>query len=92
MIERVSRYYTGPLAQTPNKYTGAYEISVFRDFPVNQTVTFTSYTWVEGDSLGYLADVYVTDPRYWWEIMDINPEITDPFNIPPGTVLRIPND
>jgi len=27
----------------------------------------------------------------WWEIMDINPEILDPFTITPGTQLRIPN-
>ena len=91
MIERVSRYYTGPLAQTPNKYTGVYEISVFRDFPTSQLTTFKSYTWADGDSLGQVANQYLDNPKYWWEIADINPEITDCFNIAPGTVIKVPN-
>jgi hypothetical protein len=28
----------------------------------------------------------------WWAIFDINPEIIYPLNIPPGTVVRIPNN
>ena len=48
------------------------------------------YTWVDGDSLGEVAKRYNLIPKYWWEIMDINPEILDPFNIEPGTKLRIP--
>lgn len=89
-IERVSRYYNGPLAQTPNKYTGTYEISVFRKFPSSVSVSYVIYTWVDGDSLGEVAKRYNLGPKYWWEIMDINPEILDPFNIIPGTDLRIP--
>jgi nucleoid-associated protein YgaU len=27
----------------------------------------------------------------WWTILDHNPEISDPDNIKPGKVLRIPN-
>jgi hypothetical protein len=30
-------------------------------------------------------------PDLWWRIMDYNPEIIDAFNIPIGTVLRIPS-
>jgi nucleoid-associated protein YgaU len=91
MIERVSRYYTGPLAQTPNKYTGIYEISVFREFPTTQLNNFVSYIWKDGDSLGQIANQYLNDPKYWWEIADINPDLSDVFNIAPGTVIRIPN-
>ena len=89
-IERVSRYYDGALVQSPNKYTGAYEISVFRKFPKSIQVKYVSYTWVDGDSLGQIAKNYNIGSKYWWEIMEINPEILDPFNIAPGTVLRIP--
>jgi LysM repeat protein len=89
-IERVSRYYDGTLTQTPNKYTGTYEISVFRKFPTNVTVSYVLYTWVDGDTLGEIAKRYNVGPKYWWEILDINPEILDPFNIVPGTQLRIP--
>jgi LysM repeat protein len=91
MIERISRYYDGPLAQTPNKYTGAYEVSVFRKFPSDMPVSYTGYTWADGDSLANIANAYLQNPKYWWEIMDLNAEITDPFAIAPGTVLKVPN-
>jgi hypothetical protein len=89
-IQRVSRYYTGTLAQTPNKYTGVYEISVFRKFTDNKKVSYTSHVWSEGDSLGSLAKAFGLGAKFWWEIMDINPEIIDPFAIIPGTIIRIP--
>lgn len=90
MIERTSRYYTGPLAQTKDKYTDQYNISVFRSFDTNKEVKYTQHTWKDGDSLTRIADDAGLGTRYWWEIMEINPEIMDPFNIPVGTVLRIP--
>jgi len=88
MIERVSRYYDGPLFQV--KESNQYTIAVFRNFGEAKTVRFVEYTWVDGDSLGRLADVYIGDSKYWWEIMEINPSILDPFSIEPGTVIRIP--
>lgn len=90
MIERVSRYYDGPLAQIRQKNTGEYTIAVFRLFPEEQTVTYIEYVWVDGDNLGKLANVYLGNSKYWWEIMEINPEITDPFAITPGTKVRVP--
>lgn len=90
MIERVSRYYTGPLAQTQKKYTGEYIISVFRKFPDSQAINYITYIWKDGDSLAKLSEIYGVGAKYWWEIMDINPEILDPFAITPGTVLRVP--
>jgi len=30
-------------------------------------------------------------PEYWWQIMDFNPEIINPFTITSGTYIRIPN-
>jgi LysM repeat protein len=90
MIERVSRYYDGPLTQTPDKYTGEYVISVFRRFPTSRAVNYISYTWKNGDSLSRISETFGVGAKYWWEIMEINPEITDPFDIPEGTVLRVP--
>lgn len=90
MIERVSRYYDGPLSQTPNKYTGQYEISVFRSFPGYTSGNYVEYVWKDGDSLSNLAAAYCGGSKYWWEIMDINPEISDPFSIVPGTTIRVP--
>jgi LysM repeat protein len=90
MIERVSRYYDGPLAQTQHKYTDQYIISVFRKFPTSKEVSYINYTWKEGDSLSTLSENFGVGAKYWWEIMEINPEIIDPFDITPGTVLRVP--
>ena len=90
MIERVSRYYDGPLTQTPDKYTGEYLISVFRRFADSKEVNYITYTWKAGDSLSNLSEVFGVGAKYWWEIMEINPEIQDPFDIPEGTLLRVP--
>ena len=91
-IERVSRYNDGPLAQTKYENTGGYAISVYRKWPENKVVNFFNYTWVDGDSLGRLAYDHCGGSKYWWEIMDINPEITDPMELEPGMVIRIPNE
>lgn len=90
MIERVSRYYDGALTQTPDKYTGEYVISVFRRFADSVQVNYITYTWKDGDSLSNLSEVFGVGAKYWWEIMEINPEIQDPFDIPEGTILRVP--
>lgn len=90
MIERVSRYYDGPLAQLKKKASNSYTIAVFRKFPDSKKVSYIEYVWVDGDSLGNLAQTYLGNSKYWWEIMEINPEIADPFDILPGTVIRVP--
>ena len=90
MIENVSRYYDGPLTQVPHKYTGVYTIGVFRKFPQKTRVKYIEYTWVDGDSLGALSDQFGDGPKYWWEIMEINPDITNPFKIAPGTIIKVP--
>lgn len=90
MIERISRYYDGPLLQTKSKYTNDYVISVFRAFPQSKEVTYIAHVWQEGDTLASLADTYGVGSKYWWEIMDINPDIIDPFTIEPGTIIKVP--
>lgn len=90
MIERVSRYYDGSLTQTSDKYTDAFVISVFRRFADSKEVNYITYTWKEGDNLSNLAEVFGVGAKYWWEILDINPEILDPFDIAEGTILRVP--
>ena len=90
MIERVSRYYTGPVSQTKNKLSGQYNISVFRSFPKSRPANYIEYTWKDGDTLSLVSERFGVGAKYWWEIMEINPTIMDPMAILPGTVLRIP--
>ena len=89
-IERVSRYNDGALAQVLYEHTNTYQITVFRTWPQQVTATFKEYTWVYGDNLAALAERYCGGAKYWWEIMDLNPEITHPLNINPGDVIRVP--
>ena len=89
MIYLDSRYADGPLFKAYDSRTNTYELTVFRSFP-SYRVNYFSYTWV--DRLDRVALQFLGAPTLWWQIMDINPEIIDPLNIPPGTVLRIPNE
>jgi len=90
MIGRTSRYYTGPIAQLKDKSSGEYVISVYRKFPSGESVNYVPYTWKERDELALVADAFNIQPKFWWKITDLNPELLDPFYIDPGTVIRIP--
>lgn len=89
-IQRTSRYYDGELSQVYNQDTKKYDINVYRVFPENIEVSYLNYTWKFGDSLANLGYKYQNIPQYWWKLMEINPEITDPFSIIPGQVIRLP--
>jgi hypothetical protein len=89
-VYKNSRYYEGDAQQIKNKTTGRYNWTVYRGFPESKRISYIDYTWVDGDRLDYLASVYLSDARRWWEIMDINPELVDPFAISPGTIIRVP--
>ena len=92
-ISRVSRYYDGPIAQLPNVIDPTtYDISVYRNWPTSVTVRWKWYIFKDGDNLSSIAaaNPYLANPKYWWEILDLNPEISDPWSIEPGTPIRIP--
>lgn len=90
MIARSSRYFDGPLYQSAHKYTGIYNIVVDRKWPTSVYVRYIDYTWVYGDSLALLANKYLKSSNLWWKIVEANPNITDPFAIQPGQVIRLP--
>lgn len=54
-------------------------------------VTYYEHIYTEGERLEQIANKYYKRPDYWWIIPEFNPEVEDFFNIPAGTVLRIPN-
>ena len=89
-VFRSSRYYDGDAQQIKNKTTGVYNWTVYRAFPAETTIRYTEYTWIDGDRLDYLAAVYLNNALLWWKILDINPELNDPLEISPGTIIRIP--
>lgn len=89
MIYLDSRYVDGTVFKAYDSRTDKYQLTVFRNFP-SYSVTFLIYEWVETDRIDDIALQFLGKADLWWQIMDLNPEILDPFNITPGTQLRIP--
>jgi hypothetical protein len=48
------------------------------------------YIAMQGDTFDLLAHRLWNDPRLFWRIADMNPQVFFPGDIPPGTVLRLP--
>lgn len=89
MIYTDSRYASGVVVKSYDARKPAYSVTLFRQFP-SSTADFYYYTWTQRDRIDLLADELLGDSSLWWAIMDYNPEIPNPFDIPIGTVLRIP--
>lgn len=89
MIFSNSRYADGNIFKSYDSRTSKYGVSVIRQFP-EESATFFYYTWAERDRIDSVANRFFNDSSMWWQIMDVNPEVQNPFDIPVGTVLRIP--
>lgn len=91
MIYLDSRYADGPVFLAKEPKSGDYITSVFRKWPEYKT----SYYWyevTENDRIEWIATLKLGKPHLWWSIMDINPEILNPFELTPGSLIRIPRD
>lgn len=91
MIYLDSRYADSLLYRALDSRTGKYNVTVRRSYPVYETA-FRYHEWTETDRLDTVARRYLGSSSLWWQIMDLNPEILDPFSIPYGTQLRVPNE
>jgi hypothetical protein len=91
MIFLDSRYVDGTIYKAYDARNGSYQLTVSRNFPSYYS-TFFNYDWVETDRLDDLALQFLGSSDLWWQILDINPEILDPFAINPGTQIRIPRE
>lgn len=49
-----------------------------------------SYVWREGDRLDQIAQRIGLPRTRWWMIMDVNPDIPNPFCILTGTTINLP--
>jgi hypothetical protein len=85
-----SRYATGLVVKAHDARKDNYALSIFRQFPTINS-SFFLYIWTENDRIDKIALKFLGDPENWWKIMDINPEIINPFSISVGTTVRIPN-
>ena len=90
MIYLDSRYADGPLFYGYHTYKDEFALTVFRAWPSIRAEYFI-YEVNEIDRIEHIAAKTLGTSSLWWKIMDINPEIINPFEIPIGTQLRIPN-
>jgi hypothetical protein len=91
MIFLDSRYNDAILSKVSDSRTDTYQLTAFRQFP-SYKVKFFHYDWVETDRWDLISLRYLGNPSFWWQILDINPEILDPLEIKPGTQIRIPSE
>lgn len=89
-IYKSSRYYYAPINYISLKEDGASNPVVSYDFPSGGLYTFLFHTVVEGERLDQIANQYYERSGMWWKIIEVNQHVSDPLNIKPGTVLRIP--
>ena len=83
-----SRYSTGTIARLPNT-NGVYNLSVLRTVP-QQGGQYYLFVWKVGDRPDLVAAQTLGNAALWWAIFDINPEIINPLNVPPGAFVRLP--
>lgn len=90
MIYTDSRYSTGKVVVSFSTRDLKSHVSVFRNFP-KEVAKYSLYTWLEEDRIDLIAKKFLGDASLWWRIMDFNPEVLNPMDIPVGTTLRIPS-
>lgn len=83
-IANLQYFYLTPLPQ--------FIVSLFLNVPAVFFSEFDNYveiTTVNATRLDLISYLYYQTPEYWW-ILALANNILDPFNIPVGTILRIP--
>lgn len=86
-----SRYETSIVDYFKKDENGATYPIVFYAFDSLSNISFSTHTFIEGETLQGLSSQYYGRPNLWWVIAEYNPELTDFINIPSGTEIRIPN-
>tara|TARA_B100000424_G_C22788698_1_gene423647 strand:- start:206 stop:511 length:306 start_codon:yes stop_codon:yes gene_type:complete len=56
----------------------------------NQNVDYSIHILEEGERLDYLAGIYYGDSSFWW-VLAAASGIGYALQVPPGTVIRVPN-
>jgi hypothetical protein len=90
MITTDSRYANGNVFKTPGVRKNPYQVVVTRNFP-QMIDNYFLYVWKEEDRIDLVANRFYGNTSLWWQILDFNPEILNPWEIPVGTTIRIPN-
>lgn len=52
--------------------------------------TFRYYLWDETDRIDRVTREVILDSSRWWEVMDANPDVLNPLDLSPGSVIKVP--
>lgn len=74
-----------------NHYGISYTIPKIRDGINNGLVRYRQTVLKEGERLDIIAGIEYNDGNLWWIIAAASPAIGFMPQIPPGTLIRIPN-
>lgn len=86
-----SRYSTSVVDYFTKEEYGVVNPIVFYSSDSLESISYYTHRYNQGETLHALSQRYFKRPDLWWTIAEYNPEITDIFNIPSGTLIRIPN-
>lgn len=91
MIVVGSRYEDGnlqPVLQM-GRDAGTTKLAVFRA-PTDSAPSRYALRFRSGERWDFIAMKTLGDSSLWWQVMDSNPEIIDPFSVTPGTRINVP--
>lgn len=84
------RYTRAPVLLFGKKFGTSFAIPAIRANVQNGNIRYTDLVTQENERLDILAGQFFGDGRLWWIIASAS-EIGWALQVPPGTLLRIPN-
>lgn len=89
-MTKLRRYTRAPILQFGKKFGTSFAIPAIRTNVQNGNIRFADLVTQENERLDILAGQFYGDGKLWWVIAAAS-EIGWALQVPPGTVLRIPN-
>lgn len=83
-----SRYQEGEFLWVKTAGRGAKQ-TVYLNTILVLTAPYQVHMHREGDEVQILSSLYFGDPQRWYVIADANPHVFHPWDVTPGTGLRV---
>lgn len=88
-IYRGSRYEDSVVDYVITETNGDALPVVFYEFSSFGFIQYVEHTLLEDERLDQIANRFYKNPKLWWLIPEINPQIKDTLTIPAGTKVKI---
>lgn len=86
----IKRYGRAPVIKFGEKYGTSYAINAIRSNINLGNIRYTAHILAENERLDILAGEYYDEGTYWWIIAAAS-GVGWGLQVPPGTLLKIPN-